>query len=78
MLARCAIALAALLLTVGAEWGGTPTVSLFANEWLRDRFLRVQVSKQIDPRVLVVDIDEASLARLGPWPWPPGPHRRPG
>ena len=24
----------------------------------------------IDKRILVVDIDEASLAELGPWPWP--------
>src|SRR5579871_325855 len=24
----------------------------------------------IDKRILLVDIDEASLAELGPWPWP--------
>ncbi|HAT51259.1 MAG: adenylate/guanylate cyclase domain-containing protein [Nitrospirae bacterium] len=23
-----------------------------------------------DPRIIIVDIDEKSLARLGPWPWP--------
>jgi hypothetical protein len=37
---------------------------------MRDTFLRLQVSNAPEPRVLVVDIDEASLARLGPWPWP--------
>jgi len=45
-------------------------VSFLPNEWLRDAFLRLQVSDAPEPRVLVVDIDEASLAELGPWPWP--------
>ena len=43
---------------------------LFANEWLRDRFVRLHASNAPEPRILVVDIDEASLAKLGPWPWP--------
>lgn len=42
----------------------------FGNEQLRDVFLRMQVSFAPEPRVLVVDIDETSTARLGPWPWP--------
>lgn len=41
-----------------------------ANERLRDAFLRLQVSDAPEPRILVVDIDEASLSELGPWPWP--------
>lgn len=41
-----------------------------ANERLRDAFLRLQVTNAPDPRILVVDIDEASLTELGPWPWP--------
>jgi adenylate cyclase len=45
-------------------------VSFLPNEWLRDAFLRMQVSDAPEPRVLVVDIDEASLTELGPWPWP--------
>ena len=45
-------------------------VSFLPNEWLRDAFLRLQVSDAPEPRVLVVDIDEASLTELGPWPWP--------
>ncbi len=67
---RLAIALAALALTLWTQWGSPAAVSLFANEWLRDRFLQIQVSTAPEPRILVVDIDEASLARLGPWPWP--------
>ncbi len=45
-------------------------VSFLPNEWLRDAFLRLHVSDDPEPRILVVDIDEASLAELGPWPWP--------
>ena len=45
-------------------------VSFLPNEWLRDAFLRMQVSNEPEPRILVVDIDEASLAEFGPWPWP--------
>ncbi|MGZ3182195.1 MAG: CHASE2 domain-containing protein [Telluria sp.] len=67
---RAVIAAVALLLAVGAEWTARPTVSFFANEWLRDGFLRLQQRADPEPRVLVVDIDEASLARIGKWPWP--------
>jgi adenylate cyclase len=67
---RTAIALVAVLLTVGMQWLKTPTSSFFADEWLRDQFVRVQSSSAPEPRVLVVDIDEASLAKIGPWPWP--------
>lgn len=49
---------------------GPNQVSFLPNEWLRDAFLRLQVSTAPEPRILVVDIDEASLGELGPWPWP--------
>jgi adenylate cyclase len=67
---RAAIAAAAILLTVLSQWGPAPTVSFFGNEWLRDAFLKIQQSDAPEPRILVVDIDETSTARLGPWPWP--------
>ncbi|MCC6073467.1 CHASE2 domain-containing protein [Massilia sp. GCM10020059] len=69
-LIRAAIAAAAILLTVWSQWGPAPAVSFFGNEWLRDVFLKVQKSDAPEPRILVVDIDETSTARLGPWPWP--------
>lgn len=64
------LALMALLLTVGLEWLPPAGSSLVGDEWLRDRYLRLQVSTAPEPRILVVDIDEASLAQIGPWPWP--------
>lgn len=74
VLARAAIALAAVLLTVFAQWGPTKGVSLFGdaffgNELLRDAFIRLRTTTAPEPRILVVDIDEASLAKVGPWPW---------
>lgn len=69
-LVRAGIAVAAVLLTVWSQSGSVPALSFFANEWLRDRFLQLQKSNSVEPRILIVDIDESSLARLGPWPWP--------
>jgi adenylate cyclase len=70
-LIRSSIAAFAILLTMGLQWGPGPTVSFFANEWLRDTFIKLQASDAPEPRILVVDIDETSTAKLGPWPWPP-------
>ena len=73
------------MVTLWMQWSTTPgvspsdnrwsraglnQVSFLPNEWLRDAFLRLQVSTAPEPRILVVDIDEASLGELGPWPWP--------
>jgi adenylate cyclase len=70
LLIRSSIAVCAVLLTLWAQWMSPAGSSFFADAWLRDRFLRVQLSEADEPRILVVDIDEASLAELGPWPWP--------
>jgi len=82
---RWVIAALAFLVTLWSQYGAqlplsfghsTPMratlnqVPFLPNEWLRDIFLRLQVSAQPEPRVLVIDIDEASLAEFGPWPWP--------
>ncbi|HEY0879041.1 MAG TPA: adenylate/guanylate cyclase domain-containing protein [Zeimonas sp.] len=37
---------------------------------LRDGFVRMLVERTPDPRIGLVDIDEESLRRSGPWPWP--------
>jgi adenylate cyclase len=64
------IALAAFLLTAWTQWAVPPADSVFADEWLRDRFVQLQQNDSPDPRVLIVDIDESSMAARGPWPWP--------
>jgi adenylate cyclase len=66
---RWLLPLLAAAITVAAEWLTPPGGGLLAEEWLRDRFVRLQTVEAEEPRVLVVDVDEASLAALGPWPW---------
>jgi adenylate cyclase len=38
--------------------------------YLYDWRVRATLTRAVDPRVVVVDIDEASLGRVGQWPWP--------
>ncbi len=68
-LVRYGIAIVAVLLTCWTQWVPHTGEWNFANEWLRDRFIRVRADTVPDPRILVVDIDESSLREFGPWPW---------
>ena len=36
---------------------------------MRDRFIRWQAAETPETRFTLVDIDEASLGEIGPWPW---------
>jgi adenylate cyclase len=66
---RVLIAVLAVMITVWSQW--PPGGARFpADEALRDRILQARQITLPEPRVLVVDIDEASMAELGPWPWP--------
>jgi adenylate cyclase len=67
---RMFIAAAAVALSIGMQWLPGAGNTHFADEWLRDYFVRLQASDVAEQRVAVVDIDEASLATIGPWPWP--------
>lgn len=69
-LIRSGIALGAVLLTAWLQWLAPSAASVFGDEWLRDQFIRIDSTSAPDPRVLVVDIDEESTTKLGPWPWP--------
>lgn len=70
LLIRWLIAGVAFALTAWAQLAPTTSESYFANEWLRDRIVRAQASSTPETRLVVVDIDEISLAELGAWPWP--------
>jgi hypothetical protein len=65
---NAALALMAFLLCLYTQSG--PNTSAFGNEALRDLFVKANASTAPEPRIIVVDIDESSTARLGPWPWP--------
>jgi adenylate cyclase len=68
---RSLLAAVAILLVAILEWWPASWTSRdFGDEWLRDRFIRLRATNAPETRLAMVDIDEASLARLGPWPWP--------
>lgn len=67
---RALIAVVAVVLTVWAQLLPVTGGSYFADEWLRDHFIRLHASSEPEPRIVVVDIDEPSLKTYGPWPWP--------
>ena len=63
---RLAIALLAVALCIWTQWGpGAP-----GDETVRDALVRLHASPKEEERIVVVDIDEASLRRAGAWPWP--------
>jgi adenylate cyclase len=66
---RALIALVALAIGASLQWHGGPVLTTAADEWLRDKFIQLQATAAPERRVLVVDIDESSLAQT-PWPWP--------
>src|SRR5438067_2221231 len=66
---RALIACLALVIGAWLQWHGGPVLTTAADEWLRDKFIQLQATAEPERRVLVVDIDESSLAQT-PWPWP--------
>lgn len=64
---------AALLVAVALTVFKAPLLLRDSEERLRDHFIRQQLASaplRAETRLALVDIDETSLAALGPWPWP--------
>jgi adenylate cyclase len=51
------------------EWH-RPAAMVRLDEGLRDAYLRLTASTRAEDRLVVIDIDEAALSEVGPWPWP--------
>lgn len=66
---RAGIGLLAFALALVLEWQ-RPAALVRLDEGLRDTFLRVTADQKVEDRLVVVDIGEAALFALGPWPWP--------
>jgi len=69
-LVRIALGLVVVLIFVGhaARYYEIPFVSRFENI-VYDARLRLTMPNSVDPRLVIVDIDEKSLAVEGRWPW---------
>ena len=68
---RLAVSLLILLFLLAplSGWLRYPFLQQLEN-WTYDARLRLTLPRGIDERVVIVDIDEASLARVGRFPWP--------
>jgi len=67
---RVLIAVLAIVLCVWLQLMPESSRSNASDEWLRDQIIRLHASDIPEQRIVVVDIDEASLTAAGPWPWP--------
>ena len=59
----------ALLTWFGVVWFFPSSLQMI-DERGTDLVWRLSAKSEVERRVVVVDIDDASLAALGPWPWP--------
>lgn len=58
-------------LSIAIQWSPRALSALSAAENLvKDPLRRALASTQPETRLVVVDLDEASIEALGPWPWP--------
>jgi adenylate cyclase len=65
-----AVTLLPLLFALLHATGSLPlTVLQRLDDIIYDARLRASASQTLDPRVVIVDIDEKSLAEVGRWPW---------
>jgi len=60
--------LALVFLGHAAQWWRIPFVN-FVDAYLYDARLRLSMPGGVDERIVIVDLDEKSLAEVGRWPW---------
>ncbi|MCB1844334.1 MAG: CHASE2 domain-containing protein, partial [Halioglobus sp.] len=61
-----------LLLLFAMHVGGRPRFEFIdrVEHYLYDARIRLSMPATVDPRIVIVEIDEASQLELGQWPWP--------
>jgi len=67
MRAGIAILACCLTLMVALNYADMP---YRLDDGVRDAMIRISAQKTPETRLAVIDIDEKSLAEVGPWPWP--------
>ena len=66
---RGIIAVLAFAVMLLVEWQ-RPEFIVRVDEGLRDTFLRLTADPRPEDRLVVIDINDATLKEIGPWPWP--------
>jgi len=66
---RIVIGVLACALAIFLEWQ-RPEFLVRIDEGLRDTFIQFTADQAPEDRLVVIDIDEATLEKIGPWPWP--------
>ncbi|NBT54473.1 MAG: CHASE2 domain-containing protein [Betaproteobacteria bacterium] len=64
------LALAGAAFIWAVWWSLFPASLHQIDERASDLLWRVTASPEPERRVILIDIDDASLSRIGPWPWP--------
>lgn len=64
------LTVAALMLVYVMEWPAFHRVLRSFDERIYDSFFQFRGAKAPSTRIVIVDIDEASIGKLGQWPWP--------
>ena len=65
------VSLLLLVAVLGEMAGFWPVKAIQRLEWLAyDLRVQATLSYEEDPSIIIVDLDERSLAELGQWPWP--------
>ncbi len=67
---RWALIAAIAIISVALQWWPRLGVFAAAEHLVKDPLHRLLASSQTEERIAVVDLDEASIAAVGPWPWP--------
>ena len=66
---RIAIGILACALAIILEWQ-RPEFLVRIDEGVRDAFVQFTADQEPEDRLVVIDIDETTLEKIGPWPWP--------
>ncbi|MBK7464789.1 MAG: CHASE2 domain-containing protein [Betaproteobacteria bacterium] len=66
---RIAIGVLACTLAILLEWQ-RPEFLVRIDEGVRDAFIQFTADQEPEDRLVVIDIDETTLEKIGPWPWP--------
>src|SRR5215217_225439 len=67
--ARALVLLIVALAVGGLQWA-SPSLSSSIDDRIAGFWWRTAPLPQTERRVVIIDIDEQSLAQIGPWPWP--------